>query len=58
MSRKECRDIYGLINNSREQQGHDHGQVTDRVLKDWIFEDLFEGPTERGLAGGGSERRY
>jgi hypothetical protein len=32
--------------------------VTDRALKDWIFEDLFEGPTERGLFGGGSERRY
>jgi hypothetical protein len=29
------------------------GPVTDRALEDWIFEDLFEGPT-----GGGSERRY
>src|SRR6516165_443153 len=34
------------------------GPVTDRALEDWIFEDLFEGPTVRGLAGGGSERRY
>jgi hypothetical protein len=34
------------------------GPVTERALEDWIFEDLFEGPTERGLAGGGSEERY
>ena len=33
-------------------------QITERTLEDWIFEDLFEGPTEKGLAGGGSEWRY
>jgi hypothetical protein len=33
--------------------------ITDRMLRDWIAEDLFPGPTERGLGRGlGSERRY
>ena len=32
--------------------------VTERALEDWISEDLFVGPIERGLSGGGSERRY
>ena len=37
--------------------GHVRRGTTDRALEDWIFEDLFEGPTVRGLAGGGSELR-
>ncbi len=32
--------------------------ITDRILEDWIYEDLFSGPTEKGLGGGGSEWRY
>ncbi len=32
--------------------------VTERALEDWIFENLLRGPTEKGLRGGGSERRY
>jgi hypothetical protein len=33
--------------------------ITDRMLRDWIAEDLFLGPTEKGLGRGlGSERRY
>jgi hypothetical protein len=32
--------------------------VTERALEDWISEDLFKGPTEKGLSGGGSEWRY
>jgi hypothetical protein len=33
--------------------------ITDRMLRDWILEDLFPGPTEKGLGRGlGSERRY
>jgi hypothetical protein len=31
---------------------------TERALEDWISEDLFKGPTEKGLSGGGSEWRY
>jgi hypothetical protein len=32
--------------------------VTERALEDWIYEELLEKPTEKGLAGGGSEWRY
>jgi hypothetical protein len=33
--------------------------ITDRMLRDWIAEDLFLGPTEKGLGRGlGSERLY
>ena len=33
--------------------------ITDRMLRDWILEDLFPGPTEKGLGrGSGSEWRY
>jgi hypothetical protein len=32
--------------------------VIDRALEDWIFEDLFKGPIDKGLSGGGSEWRY
>jgi hypothetical protein len=33
--------------------------ITERMLRDWIAEDLFLGPTEKGLGRGlGSERRY
>jgi hypothetical protein len=32
--------------------------VSDRVLEDWLYEDLFPPPIEKGLAGGGSEWRY
>ena len=32
--------------------------IIDRTLEDWFHEKLFERPTERGLAGGGSEWRY
>lgn len=33
--------------------------ITDRMLRDWIVEKLFPGPTEKGLGRGlGSERRY
>jgi hypothetical protein len=33
-------------------------EVTDRALEDWIYEDLLEKPTEKGLSGGGSEWSY
>jgi hypothetical protein len=33
--------------------------VTDRILRDWILEDFFSGPTEKGLGRGlGSEWSY
>jgi hypothetical protein len=32
--------------------------IIDRTLEDWFHEELFEGPTEKGLSGGGSEWRY
>ena len=33
--------------------------ITERMLRDWIVEDLIPGPTEKGLGRGlGSERRY
>ena len=33
--------------------------ITDRMLRDWIVENLFPGPIEKGLGRGlGSERRY
>jgi hypothetical protein len=48
--------ILAVLNAEARSLGTD--PVSERALEDWIFEDLFEGPTERGLAGGGSEWWY
>ena len=48
--------ILAVLNAEARSLGAD--PVTERALEDWISEDLFKGPTEKGLAGGGSEWRY
>jgi hypothetical protein len=48
--------ILAVLNAEARSLGAE--QVTERALEDWISEDLFKGPTEKGLSGGGSERRY
>jgi hypothetical protein len=48
--------ILAVLNAEAHSLGAD--RVTERALEDWISEDLFKGPTEKGLAGGGSEWRY
>jgi hypothetical protein len=48
--------ILAVLNAEAHSLGAD--PVTERALEDWISEDLLEKPTEKGLAGGGSEWRY
>jgi hypothetical protein len=44
---------------SAEARSRASPRVTDRMLRDWIDEDLFPGPKEKGLGQGlGSEWRY
>jgi len=49
--------ILAVLNAEARSLGADL-DVTERALEDWIYEDLLEKPTEKGLAGGGSEWRY